>query len=87
MTADEDRELLKAAALFRLSARTPEEEAYFRGYESGISKRIAGGTAQVGTEAPPVGPLQDATEGISRALGAGYRDGLAGAPLRRRKQP
>lgn len=87
MTTDSDLELHKAAVLFRLTARTPEEEAYFRGYESGVSKRIAIGTGQAaGTEAIPVEPGQDATDGISRALGAGYRDGLAGAPLRRRKQ-
>lgn len=82
-----DREALQAATLFRLAARTPEEEAYFRGYESGASKRLAGGIGQDGTEALAFELMQDAQDEATRALGRGYRDGLAGEPLRNRRTP
>jgi ribosome modulation factor len=76
-----DHELHKAATLFRVAARTPEEEAYFRGYGSGIARKLSGGPGD-GYEVRAFEILQSASDAPSRALGIGYRDGLTGEPLR-----
>ena len=79
-----DRELHAAAELFRLAARTPGEEAYFRGYVSGVSRRLAGGIGPDEPEAVAFEFMRDMVEPDAQALGTGYRDGLAGEPLRNR---
>jgi ribosome modulation factor len=80
-----DQELHEAAIIFRLAARTPEEEAYFRGYGSGIARRLAGGPGADGYETRAFEMLQSAADAPTRALGTGYRDGLAGETLRDRR--
>ena len=80
-----DHEAHAAAVLFRLAARTPEEEAYFRGYGSGIARRLAGGPGEDGYELRAFEIMQSAADAPTRSLGIGYRDGLAGAPLRDRR--
>ena len=79
-----DQEALQAATLFRLAARTPEEEAYHRGYGNGIAWRLSGGAGD-GYEVRAMEILQNAADEATRALGIGYRDGLAGEPLRDRR--
>ena len=82
---DRDREAHRAATLVRLAARTPEEEAYFRGYGNGTARRLSGGAGD-GYEVRAMEILQNAADEPTRALGSGYRDGLAGEPLRDRKR-
>lgn len=85
MDTNRDREALQAATLFRLAARTPEEEAYFRGYGSGVSRRLSGGIGPDEREAVAFELTRDAPDEATKTLGIGYRDGLAGEPLRDRR--
>lgn len=76
-----DQEAHEVAVLLRLAARMPEEEAYFRGYVSGVSRRLAGGIRQDEPETVAFEFMRDAAEETTRALGRGYRDGLAGMAI------
>lgn len=73
----------EAAAVFRHSSRgNPAVEAYFRGYVSGIARRLSGGIGPDETEAVAFELMRTAQDETTKALGTGYRDGLAGEPLR-----
>lgn len=81
---DRDHDLHDLATILRLTARSPAEEAYFRGYLSGVTRRIAGGIGANEKEAVAFDLLRDAPDGLAQFLGNGYKDGLAGEPLKGR---
>lgn len=74
-------ELQLAAILLRVTARNAIAEAYYRGYASGISRRIAGGAGWGDFEVVAFELLQDAPSGLEQVLGRGYRDGLEGKAI------
>lgn len=74
-------ELHRAAILLRAAASNAITEAYYRGYASGISRRIAGGARPNDLEVVAFELLQDAPSGMDQVLGRGYRDGLEGKAI------
>lgn len=74
-------ELHDAAARLEAAARNDADRAYYRGYVSGIARRLAGPVAQDELEVVAFELLQDAPGGLEQVLGRGYRDGLAGKAI------
>jgi hypothetical protein len=77
---DRDHEAHEAATLLRLAARTPEEEAYFRGYGNGIARRLSGGEGD-GYEVRAMEILQSAADIPTRAPRAGLPGRTRGGTL------
>ena len=76
-----DEKLLNIATAFHVMSRTPKDEAYFRGYLTGLRRRMTGRVRTNDIEAEAFAELAKKPDAMSRELGRGYSDGLAGIEI------
>lgn len=69
------------ATTFHSLSETPGDEAYFRGYLTGLRRRMTGGVKADDIEAEAFAELGKKSDTASRGLGRGYADGLAGVEI------
>lgn len=69
------------ATAFHFMSQTPGDEAYFRGYLTGLRRRMTGGVKTNDLEVDAFSELAKMTDSVSRSLGKGYQDGLAGVEI------
>jgi hypothetical protein len=75
------RRLYNIATTFHYMSRTPGDEAYFRGYLTGLRRRMTGGVKDNDIEVEAFSKLAKMPDTVSHALGSGYADGLAGVEI------
>jgi hypothetical protein len=75
------KRLYDIATAFHLLSETPKDEAYFRGYLTGLRRRKTGGVKDNDIEAEAFAELAKKPDTVSRQLGLGYKDGLAGVEI------
>ena len=75
------RSLYDIATTFHYMSQSPGDEAYFRGYLTGLRRRMTGGVKTNDLEAEAFSELAQMPDTVSRALGQGYQDGLAGVEI------
>jgi hypothetical protein len=73
--------LYDIAFVFHAMSQTPTDEAYFRGYLTGLRRRMMGGVKPDDLEAEAFAILAKKPDVVSQALGQGYEDGLAGKEI------
>lgn len=76
-----DCERLQVSSLLHISVRSAAGREYWRGYMSGVSRRMAGGVKDDELEAIAFDLLGAAPDGMAQILSRGYRDGLNGKPI------
>lgn len=69
------------ATTFHALSQTPADEAYFRGYLTGLRRRMTGGVKAHDLEVEAFALMAKMTDAVSQALGRGYKDGLAGVEI------
>lgn len=75
------KRLYDIATTFHYLAQAPKDEAYFRGYLTGLRRRMTGGVKSNDLEAEAFAELAKRPDAVSRQLGLGYKDGLAGVKI------
>jgi len=75
------KRLRDIATTFSYMSQTPGDEAYFRGYLTGLRRRMTGGVKTNDIEAEAFSELAKKADAVSRQLGLGYKDGLAGVEI------
>lgn len=75
------KRLYDIATTFHYMSQTPGDEAYFRGYLTGIRRRMTGGVKTNDIEVEAFAELAKQPDTASRQLGLGYVDGLAGVEI------
>jgi hypothetical protein len=75
------RRLYDIATAFHSLSQTRGDEAYFRGYLTGLRRRMTGGVKADDLEAEAFSQLGKKPDTVSRELGRGYADGLAGVEI------
>lgn len=75
------KRLYDIATTFHYISQTPGDEAYFRGYLTGLRRRMTGGVKTNDLEVEAFEVLAKKPDSVSRALGQGYQDGLAGVEI------
>jgi hypothetical protein len=73
--------LYDIATTFHFLSQTPSDEAYFRGYLTGLRRRMTGGVKDNDIEVEAFSQLGKKHDTVSRELGRGYADGLAGVEI------
>jgi len=79
-TTEFDR-LYDIATSFHVMSRTPEDVAYFRGYLTGLRRRMASSEDFNDFEAEMFTSLAKKPDAVPRQLGRGYADCLAGVEI------
>lgn len=69
------------ATAFHFLSQTSGDEAYYRGYLTGLRRRMTGGVKPNDLESAAFSELAKMPDTISRELGRGYTDGLAGTEI------
>lgn len=75
---DNDKFLYDKAMAFHVLSQTATDEAYWRGYLTGMRRRMAGGIRVDDLEAEAFRSMLRSEDPIPNALGRGYKDGIAG---------
>lgn len=76
-----DRGLYDIATAFHVMSQSPGDEAYFRGYLTGLRRRMTGGVRTNDIEAEAFAALAKKPDTVLQQLGKGYADGLAGVEI------
>lgn len=69
------------ATAFHVMSETPKDEACFRGYITGIRRQMTDRVRTNGIEAEAFEELAKRPDSVSRRLGKGYADGIAGVKV------
>jgi hypothetical protein len=75
------KRLYDLATAFHVMSETPKDEAYFRGYLTGLRRRMTGGVGTNDLEAEAFTEMAASPDALPRQLGLGYKDGLAGVEI------
>jgi hypothetical protein len=75
------KKLYDIATAFHVMSQSPTDEAYFRGYLTGLRRRMSGGVKINDLEAEAFAALAKKSDAVSRQLGLGFKDGLAGVEI------
>jgi hypothetical protein len=75
------KRLYDIATSFHVMSRIPEDVAYFRGYLTGLRRRMSDKVEHNDFEAEMFTSLAKKPDAVSQQLGRGYADGLAGVEI------